>query len=90
MTAKIHQRLAEAAQNWGADPNRLKTHVIPGVPVEILPRFISSQRADLLALGARNKGALGRKVLGATTEKALRSLPIPVLVVPPTAASAME
>lgn len=56
-----------------------------GRPVEVLQRAVSRLTPDLVVIGTRGQGALGRAVLGSTAEEALRSLECDVLAVPPAA-----
>lgn len=55
--------------------------VLPGDPAETLIER-SEQSCDLLVLGSRGYGPLGRTVLGSTSTKVLNDAASPVLVVP--------
>lgn len=57
-----------------------------GAPAEALRRAVDRLSPDLVVIGTRGHGALGRLVLGSTAEEALRTLDCDVLAVPPTAA----
>lgn len=56
-----------------------------GRPAEVLQRAVKRLTPDLVVIGTRGQGALGRAVLGSTAEEALRSLECDVLAVPPAA-----
>jgi nucleotide-binding universal stress UspA family protein len=49
-----------------------------------------SRSADLLVIGSRGLGSLGRLVLGAATGRILREATCPVLVVPRRAAERLD
>lgn len=57
-----------------------------GAPAEALRRAVDRLSPDLVVIGTRGYGALGRLVLGSTAEEALRTLDCDVLAVPPQAA----
>jgi nucleotide-binding universal stress UspA family protein len=60
----------------------LKPTLIPGVPAEGLLTFAASVEADLIIVGVVHHSALGKILIGSTTEAALRHATCPVLVVP--------
>jgi nucleotide-binding universal stress UspA family protein len=55
--------------------------VCEGVPLETLLSRVGSERADLLAIGARGTGGMRRWLLGSVAEGALQHAPCAVLVV---------
>ena len=57
-----------------------------GRPFEALKAAVDRLAPDLVALGTRGQGALGRLVLGSTAQEALRNLACDVLAVPPPSA----
>jgi nucleotide-binding universal stress UspA family protein len=56
-----------------------------GPPASALRRAVAQLLPDLVVLGTRGHGALGRLVLGSFAEETLRSLDCDVLAVPPAA-----
>jgi len=54
-------------------------------PAEALRNAVGRLSSDLVAIGTRAHGAMGRLLLGSTAEEALRTLGCDVLAVPPTA-----
>lgn len=58
-----------------------------GVPAEALRRAVDRLSPDLVVMGTRSHGAIGRLVLGSVAEEALRTLGCDVLAVPPQALS---
>lgn len=58
-----------------------------GVPAEALRRAVDRLSPDLVVMGTRSHGAIGRLVLGSVAEEALRTLGCDVLTVPPQALS---
>lgn len=57
-----------------------------GTPAEALRRSVDRLSPDLVVIGTRGYGAVGRLVLGSVAEEALRTLDCDVLAVPPQAA----
>jgi len=56
-----------------------------GPPATALRRVVAQLLPDLVVVGTRGQGALGRLLLGSFAEEALRSLDCDVLAVPPAA-----
>lgn len=57
-----------------------------GAPAEALRRAVDRLSPDLVVIGTRGHGAIGRLFLGSLAEEALRTLDCDVLAVPPSAA----
>jgi nucleotide-binding universal stress UspA family protein len=57
-----------------------------GAPAEALRRSVDRLSPDLVVIGTRGYGAIGRLVLGSVADEALRTLDCDVLAVPPQAA----
>lgn len=63
------------------------SHITPtlqseiGVPGEVIVDFAEKIKADLVVLGAHNKGALERLLLGSVSESVTRRAPCSVLLV---------
>ncbi|WP_191082779.1 universal stress protein [Roseococcus microcysteis] len=56
-----------------------------GTPAEALKETVARLSPDLVVMGTRAHGAIGRLLLGSTAEEALRTLDCDVLAVPPDA-----
>lgn len=71
-----------AARRLRARGWRVRPVVRPGAPVDVLLAVAAEREADLLAVGARATGGLGRMLLGSVAAGVLDRSPIPVLIVP--------
>jgi len=60
-------------------------HTAIGPPVEAIRAAVAAHRCDLVCMGTRGMGAVRNLILGSTTAKTLRTIDVPVLVVPPAA-----
>jgi len=56
-----------------------------GTPYRVIDRYIEANGIDAVAMGTRGRTGLRRIVLGSVTENVLRTVSVPVLVVPPAA-----
>jgi nucleotide-binding universal stress UspA family protein len=54
-----------------------------GSPIEVLVRALEAERADLLVVGTRGRGAMRSVLLGSVAHEMLAVSPCPVVVVPP-------
>ena len=69
--------------------SNLSTWIAPGEPEALVLKVVREQQADLIVVGVRPSGRMGRLISGSTTEALLRHGPCAVLTVPePKAASA--
>jgi nucleotide-binding universal stress UspA family protein len=78
---EIAAEVAEAAATVGGLPGVEGTS-ITGLAVDELARF--ARELDLLVVGSRQRGPLGRVVIGSTSEGLTRHCPTPLIVVPRT------
>jgi len=89
-----HHRAAREAELRQAAGEVLREH--PGVDASLVvehghpvPRLLAAgEEADLLVVGSRRWGAIGRLVLGTVSEAVVRESPCPTLVVPVARGSA--
>ena len=72
-------------QDLGAGSALPRMALEEGPPATALRRAVAQLLPDLVVVGTRGQGALGRLVLGSFAEEALRSLDCDVLAVPPAA-----
>jgi nucleotide-binding universal stress UspA family protein len=61
--------------------------VAPGVPQEMVLRIAREETTDLIVVGVRRSGKVGRWISGSTTEALLRLAPCCVLTVPESVGS---
>lgn len=74
-----------AGRDLGLGPVPPPIVIEEGVPAEALRDVADRLSSDLVVLGTRGHGAVGRLLLGSVAEQALRSLTCDVLAVPPRA-----
>lgn len=60
----------------------VETAVVRGRPHEALARYVEREDVDLVAMGAHGRSGVQRMVLGSVTDRLLRTVDVPVLVVP--------
>lgn len=73
-----HEKLVALAERNGIAGDDI--HQLPGRSHEILPMFARAQGADVIVMGALQRSALKRRVLGSTAEKVLDHLPCDILI----------
>lgn len=78
--AEVDRYLAGLGPDLGPRPPGIV--VAEGTPVEALREAADRLPADLVVIGTRGHGVIGRLVLGSVVEEALRTLECDVLVVP--------
>ncbi|MDY6791570.1 MAG: universal stress protein [Thermodesulfobacteriota bacterium] len=81
---ELRNKLANLVSEKDAKACDLKTVLVHGLPVEGLCSYATENQVDLIVLGVRHRGALGKMIIGSTTEAVLRCAPCSVLAVPPT------
>jgi nucleotide-binding universal stress UspA family protein len=84
-TAEERQRVHEHLVRWcGELPDAfqdLAPLVMVGDARQEIMKAIESEKADLVVAGARGRGAIGRLLLGSTSEHLLMHAPCSVLIV---------
>lgn len=74
---------AEAAARISPDGSlRVETAVVRGRPHRALATYVADEDIDLVAMGSRGRSGVSRRLLGSVTDRLLRSVDVPVLVVP--------
>jgi len=76
-TRRLRQALADAEAQIGR--TAAERAVIVGPPAQAI--LTAAERADLVVVGARGLGPVGRLVLGSVSERVLQHAPCPVIVV---------
>jgi len=70
---------AETARAAGVDAN---TVVLEGSPRDVIVDYVADRGVDVVVMATHARRGLERYMLGSVTEKVLRSVAVPVLVVP--------
>jgi len=70
--------------NFGVESGLPLLVLEEGLPAPALRQIVARLSPDLVVVGTRGRGALGRLMLGSVAEEALRTLSCDVLAVPPT------
>lgn len=60
----------------------VERHRLEGKPPKRLARTVEEFDTDLVVMGRRGRAGLGKRLLGSTTERVLRTVEVPVLAVP--------
>jgi nucleotide-binding universal stress UspA family protein len=81
--AHLDGTLRRAASELGRDPSRTECSVVVGQPATEILGAAEKDAADLVVVGARGLGPLGRLVLGSVSDRVVHHAPCPVLVVRP-------
>lgn len=82
LQAHLNQSLHRQAQRLFPYADKLSVDVAPGVPQEMVMHVARERAADVIAVGVRRSGKMGRWISGSTTEALLRSSSCSVLTVP--------
>lgn len=61
-----------------------ESRVLAGTPADVVLREAVAERAGLIVIGTRGRGALTRAILGSTARDVLKDAPVPVAIVPPS------
>lgn len=80
-TREQEEWLRSHVRSAGIDPDTVATRVIIGSAAAAIVAEQERGGADLILLGTRGRGAIGRALLGSVAGAVLRSAPCPVLVV---------
>ncbi len=83
-------RMRHLVESLELDGLSVQTEVEEGDPVERLVHQAERLPADLVVLGTHGRRGFERWMLGSVTERALRSLPCPVMTVPRSVATPPE
>lgn len=78
----LNRGLQEQARLHFPRTGHISVSVSPGVPEETVLRIAREQASDLIVVGVRRSGKVGRWISGSTTEALLRRSPCCVLTIP--------
>jgi nucleotide-binding universal stress UspA family protein len=76
------QRLQDAVPVEARTTSEVRARVVSGIPATEIVRIASEIDADLVVMGVTSRGAIGRKLIGSTAARVIRSVDWPVLAVP--------
>ena len=75
------QHLNDLAEEFSLTPS--DTHLIKGNPIQVIPRFVRSQRIDLVVMGTVGRTGISGFFMGNTAEKILSNINCSVLAIKP-------
>lgn len=75
---RIVSRSPDSRETWSIE-------VALGDPAGQILQAAAQQSADLIAMATRGRGALGRAIFGSVADRVVRTSPVPVLLIRPTA-----
>lgn len=73
--------LDETRNRLEADGLRVTSAIATGDPAEEIIRTARQKGCDLIAIGTRGRSAIGRGILGSTTDRVVHSSDVPMLIV---------
>lgn len=76
-----------AAEDAGVDVN---TVTLSGQPHDVIVEYVRDRGVEAVVMATHGRSGLERYILGSVTEKVLRSVNVPVLVVPLAAAESPD
>ena len=79
--ASLDDVLKRAEASLGTQMGRVERSIVVGQPAAEIVAAAEERRTDLLVVGARGLGLLGRLVLGSVSDRVVHHAPCPVLVV---------
>ena len=79
---RLTRQFSRQAHRFFPERSNLSTWISPGDPEALVLKVVREQRADLIVVGVRPSGLVGRFISGSTTEALLRHGPCAVLTVP--------
>jgi acetoin utilization deacetylase AcuC-like enzyme/nucleotide-binding universal stress UspA family protein len=81
---RLRRRLIQQIPGSIHQDETLGVHLDIGLPGEVLLDYIRHNHPDMVVVGVRHRGTVGKLLIGSTTEALLRRAPCPVLVIPDT------
>ena len=79
---RLNRQLREQARRLFSYTDALSVAVAPGVPEEMVLRIARERASDMIVVGVRHSGKVGRWISGSTTEALLRRSSCCVLTLP--------
>ncbi len=78
---RLQQKMADMTSPLAGDL-KFTVDLVPGPAVEVLPSYVRRRQADLLVVGVKSRRRFQQRLIGSTTEAALRHAACAVLTVP--------
>ena len=79
---RLHHRLVDQLPESMQTGRRVSTDIVPGEAGAQMVAYAKKHQVDLIIVGVKQRRSLHKRLVGSTTESALRQSPCPVLVVP--------
>jgi nucleotide-binding universal stress UspA family protein len=79
---RLDRRLRAQGRRMFPHADQISAAIAPGVPQEMVLELAQERASDLIVVGVRHSGKVGRWISGSTTEALLRRSPCSVLTVP--------
>lgn len=79
---RLHARLVEQLPPDMRTDETIATAVVPGTAGAEMVEYAKKHNVDLLIVGVKQRRGIPKRLIGSTTESALRRAPCPVLTVP--------
>lgn len=79
---RLNRQLSQQAERLFANADARSVVVAPGIPEEMVLRIARERASDMIVVGVRRSGKVGRWISGSTTEGLLRQAPCSVLTLP--------
>jgi acetoin utilization deacetylase AcuC-like enzyme/nucleotide-binding universal stress UspA family protein len=79
---RLRRRLIQQVPGAAPQDETIGVHLDIGLPGEVLLDYAQRNHPDMVVVGVRHRGAMGKLLIGSTTEALLRRAPCPVLVIP--------
>lgn len=79
---QVRRQLEASAARQGHDAVAVRAHVGSGASQDLIPELARKLKVDILVVGVRRHSAIGKWVIGSTTEAVLRKASCHILTVP--------
>lgn len=87
LDSEMRQNATDALNSFVAKNFReyknIETQVLSGEPYKEIVKYVAQAGADVIVMGTFGKEGLDRMLFGSTTERVMRKVTCPVLVIPP-------
>jgi nucleotide-binding universal stress UspA family protein len=80
--AMLTTRLDELVRDvFGPDASTVRTHLVPGRPIDAILDLARKREADLVVVGTTGRTGIERMLLGSTAERLVRESAVPILTI---------
>ena len=80
--AKARNYLVEVAQTCQAEGLQVRSEVRESAAAESIKAYAEDNDIDLIIMSTHGRGGIHRMLIGSVTDRVVRSVEIPVLVIP--------